>query len=286
MVRCGSGEEVEVEDPAPIGGTGRVGVSAWGGPVSIDGLTIMADGQNYAVAEIDYGKSKFAAPEQREDQGAPQGWSAYGGDWSVGGNEISVAKESGPKLLWDAVGPLGDGDSLKAEVRIAEGSIGGFLLNVREPKVGANNWIGYEVSFYLDQGKLVLGTHQNDWKPRAEAPAPLKRGTWHWLEAKTVGDRVQVFLANRPAPYIDHRMDQPLGAGLAGLRTWGARVDYRNVHVVRGGKKTVWLARPKAALQEDKDLLVLSKREVMARERALTEFCSLLLNLNEFVYID
>jgi hypothetical protein len=25
---------------------------------------------------------------------------------------------------------------------------------------------------------------------------------------------------------------------------------------------------------------------VMARERALTEFCSLLLNLNEFVYID
>ena len=35
-VRCGSGEQVEVEDPAPIGGTGRVGVSAWGGPVSID----------------------------------------------------------------------------------------------------------------------------------------------------------------------------------------------------------------------------------------------------------
>ena len=286
VVRCGSGIKVEVEDPAPIGGTGRVGVSAWGGSVSIDGLTIMADGQNYAVAEIDYGKSRFAAPRQTEIQGVPQGWSAYGGDWSVGGNEISVAKESGPKLLWDAVGPLGDGDSLKAEVRIVDGSIGGFLLNVREPKVGANNWIGYEVSFYLDEGKLVLGTHQNDWKPRAEAPATLKRGKWHWLEARTVGDRVQVFLDNRPVPYIDHRMDRPLEAGLAGLRTWGARVDYRNVHVVRGGKKTAWLAPPTAGLQEDKSLLVLSRREVTARKRALEEFCSLLLNLNEFVYID
>ena len=121
VVRCGSGEKVEVEDPAPIGGRGRVGVSAWGGSVSIDGLTIMADGQTYAVAEIDYGKSRFVAPGQTEIQGAPQGWSAYGGDWSVGGNEISVARESGPKLLWDAVGPLGDGDSLKAEVRIVDG---------------------------------------------------------------------------------------------------------------------------------------------------------------------
>jgi len=97
---------------------------------------------------------------------------------------------------------------------------------------------------------------------------------------------VQVFLDNRPAPYIDHRMDQPLEAGLAGLRTWGARVDYRNVHVVRGGKKTAWLAPPTAGLQEDKSLLVLSRREVTARKRALEEFCSLLLNLNEFVYID
>ncbi len=286
VVRCGSGERMEAEDPDPIGGEGRVGVSAWGGSVSIDDLTIVADGQKYAVAEIDYEKSEFVTSGEASSRVVPEGWSAYGGHWSVRGNEISVAGEKGPKLLWDAVGPLGEGDSLKAEIRITDGSVGGFLLNVREPKVGADNWIGYEVSFYLDEGKLVLGTHQNDWTPRAEALAPLKRGKWHWLEARTVGDRIQVFLDNRPAPYIDHKMDRPLAAGLVGLRTWGARVNYRKVHVIRGGKKVAWVTPASAGSREDKNLLVLFRREVTARKRALEELSSLLLNLNEFVYID
>ncbi len=286
LVSYGSKEPLKALDPDPIGGEGRVGVSAWGGEVSIDGLTIVADGRTYGVAEIDYAKSRFSDPEQLDPQAVLPGWSSYGGNWSSRENMISVAREKGPKLLWEAAGVLGDGDSLKAEVRIEEGSIAGLLLNVREPKTGADNWIGYEVSLYLDEGKLVVGTHNNNWVQRAEAPAALKRGEWHWLEARTTGNRLQVFLDNRPEPYIDHMMEQPLAAGLAGLRTWGAQVHYRNVHVSRGGEKVTWAAPEAGGRQEDKTLLVHADREATIRQRALAQLCSLLLNLNEFVYID
>ncbi|NIP98272.1 MAG: hypothetical protein GWO24_34630 [Akkermansiaceae bacterium] len=44
---------------------------------------------------------------------------------------------------------------------------------------------------------------------------------------------------------------------------------------------------PQAAAAPKRQIRIVSKnsREV-ARERALQEFCSLLLNLNEFVYVD
>jgi hypothetical protein len=58
------------------------------------------------------------------------------------------------------------------------------------------------------------------------------------------------------------------------------------VHVIRGGKKVAWVTPASAGSREDKNLLVLFRREVTARKRALEELSSLLLNLNEFVYID
>ena len=81
-------------------------------------------------------------------------------------------------------------------------------------------------------------------------------------------------------------MEQPLAAGLAGLRTWGAQVHYRNVHVSRGGEKVTWAAPEAGGRQEDKTLLVHADRKATIRQRALAQLCSLLLNLNEFVYID
>ena len=286
-VRHGSGSVLTARDGKPVEGVGRVGFSAWRGALVVNGLTVEANGETYPVAEIDHDLSEFATPAGEAARAVPEGWAAYGGQWSVvGRNGISVDRQKGPKLLWDAVGPLGDGDSLKGEIRIADGSIGGFLLNVREPRVGADNWIGYEVSFYLDEGKLVLGTHENNWKPRARVAAPLRRGQWHWMEVRTKGDRVQVFLDNRPEPYLDHRMDQPLAPGLVGLRSWGAQVDYRNLQVSKGGKVTKWLAPEDPELTKTGDRLVLSGQGKTARRRALEEFCSLLLNLNEFVYID
>ena len=286
-LRHGAGSVLVARDDRPIEGAGRVGFSTWGGALSVDGLTIEANGQSYPVAEIDHDLSKFATPAEEGRDASPGGWSAFGGQWSVvEPNGISVAREKGPKLLWEDAGTLGDGDSLKGEVRISEGSIGGFLLHVRDPRVGADNWTGYEVSFYLDEGRLVLGTHENNWKPRASAPAPLRRGQWHWLEVRVKGDRVQVFLDNRPEPYLDHRMDQPLAPGLVGLRSWGAQVDYRNLQVSKGGRVTKWLSPQAPQLGTDRDHVALFARGKTARKRALEELCSLLLNLNEFVYID
>ena len=285
-VHSGSRELLSLVDPEAVAGAGQVGVSSWGGSVTFDELEIQAEGARYPVAEIDFENSELIGRASPAAGTSPSGWSAYGGRWSVRGDVIGVANERGPKLLWEEIGALGNGDVFEGELRVREGDIAGFILNVREPKVGADNWIGYEVSFYLKEGKLVLGTHQNNWKLLASAPAPIKRGEWQHLKVQVVDGRVKVFFNGRAEPYLDHKMEKPLEDGWAGLRTWGAAVDYRQLKVTRAGKSTTWSAPQKEAPPRRSSRIVLVDQAEQSRERALQEFCSLLLNLNEFVYID
>jgi hypothetical protein len=279
-----NGVKILVEDSAPVGGgAGRFGVSAWGGPVSFDGLAIEnADGR-FPLIDIDHQLSRFspAAPAAQ----FPPGWSMFGGKWAARDSVIHVAKEKGPKLLWDAAGKLAGETSFTAGLRVTDGDIAGLIMNVTDPKVGADNWNGYEVSLYLHEQKLVFGSHQGNWQMLASVPAPVTRGKWHQLRAHVAGERVKVYLDGRDEPYIDFIVEKPLASGLAGLRTWGATVEYRNIKVDSGGRTSTFIqgGAPPAA---EPGGIVLAPDPGRPGRRAFAQFCSLLLNLNEFLYVD
>ena len=281
-----NGLKILVEDSAPVGGgAGRFGVSAWGGPVSFDGLAIESAGDRFPIIDIDHRLSRFSSPASPAGE-LPVGWSAFGGKWTVRDHVIGVAKESGPKLLWDAAGKLTGEALFTAEMRVTDGDIAGLIMNVTDPKVGADNWNGYEVSLYLHEQKLVLGSHENNFLTLASAPAPVTRGKWHQLRAHVAGDRVKVYLDGRDEPYIDYRIAKPLAPGLAGLRTWGAAVEYRNLRVAADGKKSVFSQADGAPPATGQGRIVLAPDHGRPGRRAFAQFCSLLLNLNEFLYVD
>jgi hypothetical protein len=281
-----NGLKMLVEDSHPVGGgDGRFGVSAWGGPVSFDGLAIEAAGGRFPLIDIDHRLSRFSSTTSPAEE-LPSGWSVFGGKWAAEDSVIRVAKESGPKLLWDAAGKLADEALFTAEMRVTDGDIAGLIMNVTDPKVGADNWNGYEVSLYLHEQKLVFGSHQNNWQMLASVPAPVSRGKWHQLRAHVAGDRVKVYLDGRDEPYIDYRIAKPLAPGLAGLRTWGAAVEYRNLQVESGGKKTIFSHGGDSPAAAEPSRIVLAPDPDRPGRRAFAQFCSLLLNLNEFLYVD
>ncbi|MEC8941422.1 MAG: hypothetical protein VYC95_01740, partial [Verrucomicrobiota bacterium] len=74
--------------------------------------------------------------------------------------------------------------------------------------------------------------------------------------------------------------------GAAGLRTWGASVEYRNIRVEGGGRPIAFKPAGEAPKAQVDPGIVVSPDPGHPMQRALEEFCSLLLNLNEFVYVD
>lgn len=279
------GTTLRATDPNPLTGAGQFGTSVWAGPVTFDGLIVSVGEVDYPVAALDLERTEFAPAISPEK--TLTGWETYGGQWSVSGDTLGVTPDKGGKVIWEAAGVLDEGDLFSGEVRITEGEIAGLLLNVREPKVGADNWIGYEISLYLNESGIVVGTHENNWKRLAAGKVPVKRGEWHRLRALTEDGRVKVFLDERAEPVVDLKMDRPLAPGMVGLRTWGARVEYRNLEVrKKGGERVTWKPAQSVAPSPPQSKVVLGDQSNLARRRALEEFCSLLFNLNEFVYID
>jgi alpha-L-arabinofuranosidase len=164
------------------------------------------------------------------------GWTAYGGRWSAADGICSAAADRGAKLLRDGPG-FADG-AVECDVRLGDkGENAGLLFRVRDARVGADGFAGYEVSLSARGGYVRLGRHRDDWTLLKDAPAVVSPGRWHHLRAEAAGARIRVFLDGGKAPVIDCTDDSPLLAvGKAGLRTWEADAAFRDFRVEWAGR--------------------------------------------------
>ena len=68
------------------------------------------------------------------------------------------------------------------------------LLCVRDPKVGADNWFGYEISLNADNQTVFVGDHRHNFRLLESAPATVKPGNWHQLRAVLEQERLFVMI--------------------------------------------------------------------------------------------
>ncbi len=116
--------------------------------------------------------------------------------------------------------------------------IGGLLVRVQQPRVGADAFVGYEISVNARDGRVLLGRHRNDWKPLKDAAAPVKPGEWHHLRVECAGKDLAVFLDGDKTPLIKYTdADAPILSGKVGLRTWNSDVSFRRFAIETGDKR-------------------------------------------------
>ncbi|HKD37192.1 MAG TPA: family 16 glycoside hydrolase, partial [Pirellulales bacterium] len=121
------------------------------------------------------------------------GWRSYGGEWSVHAGVCSVKADAGAKLIWnDPV--LADG-TIECDVRLddAKGDNAGLLVRTQQPRIGADAFVGYEISLSARGGYLRLGRHRNNWELIQDVPAAIKAGEWHRLRVELAGRDLRVF---------------------------------------------------------------------------------------------
>jgi hypothetical protein len=134
---------------------------------------------------------------------------------------------------------------------------------------------GYELAFDVRQQKILLRRHGPNVVTLAEAIAPIHVATLRTVKIAAREGEIRVWLDNDPNPLIvTHDPDPIIQPGQVGIRTWGSAVSVDKLTLSAGTEMFDVLAST-------------ATREVkVPAERALESLCLMLLNLNEFVYVD
>ncbi|MBM3966132.1 MAG: DUF1553 domain-containing protein [Planctomycetes bacterium] len=253
--------------------SGRLGVAVWGGALSLDPLSLFVDGNHHSLARM---RTTEKSPESLA------GWTSYDGQWrAMEGGSLQVAQNNGAKLLW-VDQPMQDGEiSVEMKFNKERANIGGLIARVSDPKIGADNWLGYEISLNAAKKTLLFGEHRYNWTPIEEVPLAIDFHDWHQLRARFSQDRIQIFVDAAETPTIDRKLEAPLLGDLVGLRTWGSEIEYRNMQLQRDDK----LISASWGIPNNPESPSVPVDEWALRQ-AIEAFCRSVFNLNEFVYVD
>ncbi|HTU23508.1 MAG TPA: alpha-L-arabinofuranosidase C-terminal domain-containing protein [Gemmataceae bacterium] len=161
----------------------------------------------------------------------------HGGSWAVRDGVLSVPAGEGPKLVSEHP-PLGTGE-VRVEVLLPgkAGGVAGLVVKVREPRTGADRFIGYEISLSSEPAFVRLGRHRNNWEPIKDVPCAVPADRWLPLVVRMEKTSLEILLDGKKVLAHEDR-DHPLDAGAVGLRTFGRECRFRNLQVKTGEKVT------------------------------------------------
>jgi mono/diheme cytochrome c family protein len=220
----------------------------------------------------------------------PAGWLAGGGVWG-GGYEgiLNLDPLTGPFALWQPPPDREAAAGFEPQGRFTDGAVEAELFirgatelaavvvrGLPEGEKMAQRFTGYELAIVpplkaielrkaTAKGSLVLAAVKRELAP----------DSWVHVRLEAVGGRIVATLDREAVPVLTADDPEPLSRpGQAGLRTWGASLEARNMfaHPVGGDLVRLDPAQPPSAA------------EVAAR--AQRDLCLLILNLNEVLYVD
>lgn len=182
-----------------------------------------------------YSQMLFGESFQEPAKTVIDGFTAFGGEWIVKNGELFASGGDGPKLIWDGA-KLAQG-KVAVQIRFDDTTAGlaGLIVKVDEPAVGADRFVGYEIS--LDPGKqiLLLGRHRNNWEPIREVPCDVPLGRWIDLSASMTATGLAISVDGKELlRYEDN--EHPLSEGRVGLRPWQRLARYRNLSIDSGSQ--------------------------------------------------
>jgi hypothetical protein len=209
---------------------------------------------------------------------APADWLVGSGVWG-GGYEgiVNLEPATGPFALWKEQARFGDG-SIEAELFI-RGATELVAVVARGLSAGnglAQRFTGYELAFVppLKTVELRKATEKGS-TVLASAKRELSPDAWLHVRLEIIGGRITATVDREPTPFLTADDAEPLARpGHVGLRTWGASLDARNMFVQPSGGDLIRIdpAQPPDAAE--------------ATARARRDLCLVILNLNEFLYVD
>ena len=156
----------------------------------------------------------------------------YGGKWSEEGGEVFSLADTGAKIVSKEAFT---GREVEVDVKFENPSArglrnAGLLLYVTRPRVGADNFYGYEISLNNDGKRLSVGKHKNNWQHYADVTVDFVPTEWNNLKARVKNGNVEVLL-NGKSVCVLQLSDAEVRSGSVGLRVWNTDTRFANMKI-------------------------------------------------------
>ncbi|MBX9653259.1 PSD1 and planctomycete cytochrome C domain-containing protein [bacterium] len=201
-------------------------------------------------------------------------WERPSGVWHVRKDlalEVELTQEA--KAIW-ADGEIADG-LVEAEVMLlSEVGDAGVIVRVSDVHEGLDAFRGYNINIAAD--KLRIGRHEQNYSQPVFIPMKIEVGKWHHLKIELVKDSVRVYLDYDQQPTAVFVDPNPLPPGKVGFRTFGSQAAIGPIRVVTENGEWITNNATKVEAPTADDYYRL----------ALAGLAKIILNTNEFVYVD
>lgn len=201
-------------------------------------------------------------------------WERPSGVWHIRKDlalEVEPTQEA--KAIWND-GEIADG-LVEAEVMLlSEVGDAGVIVRVSDVHEGIDAFRGYNINLAAD--KLRIGRHDQNYTQPVLIPMKIEVGRWHHLKIELVKDSVRVYLDYDQQPTAVFVDPNPLPPGKVGFRTFGSQAAIGPIRVVTENGEWITNNEMKVEAPTPDDYYRL----------ALAGLAKVILNTNEFVYVD
>lgn len=157
----------------------------------------------------------------------------FDGKWLNGDGELLSLAHAGAKIV--SKEPITEG-SVSVNIKFDKARSGaglqnaGLLLCVSKPRVGADSFLGYEISLSGDGKTLTVGKHKNNWEHIVDVAVSCVPTEWNNLKARIQRGEVEILLNNKSV-CVFRLSDPELSSGSVALRVWNADTRFADMQI-------------------------------------------------------
>lgn len=159
-----------------------------------------------------------------------EGFHVYGGEWiPQADGSLEATADDGPKLVAEKL-QIADGE-VSVDVKFSQAGEGnaGLIVKAGQAALGADRFVGYEISLQASGG-VVLGRHRQNWEEIRRAPCDVPLNEWNTLAVKMNGKTLEVFVNGKSLIQYEDS-GRPIMQRGVGLRNWRMDASFRNLKV-------------------------------------------------------
>lgn len=162
------------------------------------------------------------------DDGNANGWTTYGGTWTVTGGQYCVNSDPGGKSI--ANNTNFSNFTYEADVMVGSSGNAGLIFRVSNPSVGIDAYNGYYAGINAGNDTVELGKANGSWTQLGITSMVINADTMYHFKVVANGGNIKVYVSDMTTPKID-RNDSTFTSGGIGARTCYANSKFDNISV-------------------------------------------------------
>ena len=278
-IQFANGQSIEAAvDPATTAFSGHLGIQTEAGATRLDQTSIKVGGKQYNISHT-RPSPESSLPIRRI--AAVPGWAVEHGSWRLGARPSIQSRDRGfCQLTWRDQ-HLHPGSTLRAEISLesqGQGFAGLFVA------LGPQTW---SIEIDAAQSDVIVRKHEHDWQEVSRVPALPAINQKHSLAVSMEDESLKIWHGQSGRSIIQLPIDSSNQGQIprVGLLSRNSKSTFHKVSIVNNAHPRDYSPDFKIAPRKAQPprLTPNTKAETLG---AVRELCSLLFNLNEFIYID